>query len=260
MMRANRRDRDQTVEDDLFLIYFDPFLDQQRGLRLHGERLRGAGGRDSAGGGPRGRPLRRSPGRRLVDVLFDTAARIVGDGFAGGDWPFRSRASAIRSGRRGPRTGGGCRSRAPSEAGTKPMSGRPRRGTSPASCPQMGLLDGMTGLSRSHHLEMLPTVTVTRFGALDRATGRFGRGGPVTGRRRQRQVRGHVEPHRRRHVQPRLLADRIGPAADRGQQRFALFYPERARSSWRGPRSSISGRRSPPSTPEPSSIRRTAPS
>ena len=33
MIRANRRDRDQSIDDDLFLIYFDPFLDQQ--VRSH---------------------------------------------------------------------------------------------------------------------------------------------------------------------------------------------------------------------------------
>ena len=124
----------------------------------------------------------------------------------------------------------------------------------------MGLLDGMTDLSRSHNLELLPTVTATRFGALDRATGRFDEGdlSPEGGLNVKYGVTSNLT------ADVTFNPDFSQIESDLPQievnQRFALFYPSCARSSWREPRSSTSGRRSPRSTPAPSWIRRTAPS
>ena len=79
MLRANRRDRDETFEDDLFLVYFDPFLDQQRayvftvnGYGVQGDAILNSRGPSAAAadGVPRG--------DASWDVLFDTAAEIVG--------------------------------------------------------------------------------------------------------------------------------------------------------------------------------------
>ena len=60
MIRANRRDRDESIDDDLFLIYFDPFLDQQRayvftvnGYGVQGDAILQAG---AIGGGRFGVP------------------------------------------------------------------------------------------------------------------------------------------------------------------------------------------------------------
>ena len=39
--------------------------------------------------------------------------------------------------------------------------------------PQMGTLDGLSGLSTSRNLEILPTVTAIQSGSLDRASGGF---------------------------------------------------------------------------------------
>ena len=93
--------------------------------------------------------------------------------------------------------------------------------------PQMGLLEGMTGLSTSRNLEVQPTFTAFRFGTLNEETGQVVDGDPGPGGRRQLQVRRHLEPDRGPHVQPPTFSQ---IESDRPQvevnQRFSLFYPE----------------------------------
>ena len=225
MLRANRRDRDENVEDDLFLVYFDPFLDGQRayvftvnGYGVQGDAILRAG---ALGGGRFGVPR----GDASWDVLFETAAEIVADGFvAEMAIPFKS----LRYPRREPG--------APHRWGlqiARIIGGRDEADVwSPTSrdiagfLPQMGTLDGMTDLTRSHNLELLPTFTTTRFGALDRRTGAF-EDGDVT-------PEGGVNV--KYGVTSNLTADvTLNPdfsqiESDLPQievnQRFALFYPE----------------------------------
>ena len=225
MMRANRRDRDQTVEDDLFLVYFDPFLDQQRayvftvnGYGVQGDAILRAG---ALGGGRFGVPR----GDPSWNVLFETAAEIVGDGFVAEmaipfkslRYPQREAGAPHRWGLQIARIIGGR-----DEADVWSPTSRDIAGF----LPQMGLLDGMTDLSRSHNLEILPTVTATRFGSLDRDTGRFREGDP--------SPEGGV--NLKYGVTSNLTADvTFNPdfsqiESDLPQieinQRFALFYPE----------------------------------
>ena len=225
MMRANRRDRDQTVEDDLFLVYFDPFLDQQRayvftvnGYGVQGDAILRAG---ALGGGRFGVPR----GDASWDVLFEAAARIGDDGFVAEmaipfkslRYPQQEAGSAHQWGLQIARIIGGK-----DEADVWSPTSRDIAGF----LPQMGLLDGMTDLSRSHNLEILPTVTATRFGSLDRATGRFRDGDP--------SPEGGV--NLKYGVTSNLTADvTFNPdfsqiESDLPQieinQRFALFYPE----------------------------------
>ena len=92
--------------------------------------------------------------------------------------------------------------------------------------PQMGVLEGMTGLSRSRNIEILPTFTAIRFGALDRATGAFN----------DKDVRPEGGVNFKYGVTSNLTADvTLNPdfsqvESDLPQievnQRFALFYPE----------------------------------
>lgn len=172
LLRANRRDRDETFEDDLFLVYFDPFLDQQRayvftvnGYGVQGDAILNTRG---FGRGREGVPR----GDASWDVLFDTAAEIVDDGFtAEMAIPFKS----IRYPRR--------EAGAPHRWGlqiARLIVGKDEVALwSPVSrdiagfMTQMGILDGMTDLSRSRNIEILPTFTAIRFGALDSATGAF---------------------------------------------------------------------------------------
>ena len=226
-MRANRRDRDQTVEDDLFLVYFDPFLDQQRayvftvnGYGVQGDAILRAG---ALGGGRFGVPR----GDPSWNVLFETAAEIVGDGFVAEmaipfkslRYPQREAGAPHRWGLQIARIIGGR-----DEADVWSPTSRDIAGF----LPQMGLLDGMTDLSRSHNLEILPTVTATRFGSLDRDTGRFREGDPSPegGVNLKYGVTSNLTADVT--FNPRLLADRIGPAADRDQPAVRAVLPRAA--------------------------------
>ena len=113
MMRANRSDRDRTPGDDAFVIYIDPFLDQQRAyvfsvnaFGVQGDAIlsarSGGGGFGGGGGdgGPRGffGPPR---GDRTWDTLFESGGQVVRDGFtAEMAIPFKS----LRYPRRGGNT------------------------------------------------------------------------------------------------------------------------------------------------------------
>ena len=231
MLRANRTDRDRAPGDDAFSVYFDPFLDQQRayvftvnayGVQSDGI-LSARGGGGGGGREPRGffGPPR---GDRSWDALFTTAGQVAADGFtAEMAIPFKS----LRYPRR---TGG-----APHQWGFQVA--RRIRGKNetvvwaPVSravagfLPQMGVLDGMTGLSTSRNLEILPTFTALRFGTLDES-GRFGDGDV--------QPEGGV--NFKYGVTSNLTADvTFNPdfsqiESDRPQievnQRFELFFPE----------------------------------
>ena len=92
--------------------------------------------------------------------------------------------------------------------------------------PQMGLLDGLTGLSTSRNVEILPTFTAVQFGSLDTSTGDFVNKDP--------SPEGGV--NFKYGVTSNLIADfTFNPdfsqiESDRPQievnQRFALFFPE----------------------------------
>ena len=225
MLRANRRDRDENIEDDLFLIYFDPFLDRQRayvftvnGYGVQGDAILRAG---AMGGGRFGVPR----GDASWDVLFETAAEIVADGFVAEmaipfkslRYPRREAGAPHRWGLQIARIIGGK-----DEADVWSPTSRDIAGF----LPQMGFLDGMTDLARSRNLEVLPTFTATRFGALDRRTGAFEDGDP--------KPEGGVNV--KYGVTSDLTADvTLNPdfsqiESDLPQievnQRFALFYPE----------------------------------
>ena len=234
MMRANRTDRDQAGRgDDLFTVYFDTFLDQQRaysfsvnGYGVQGDSIvtggRGGGG---GGGGPGGGGGGIPRGDSSWDALFSTGGQIVEDGFtAEMAIPFKSL-------------------RYPAKGGDVPHTwgfqvARQIRGKdetvvwSPFSrdiagfLPQMGVLDGMTRLSTSRNLEIQPTFTAFRFGTLDEVTGRV--------------VDADPQPEAgagfKYGVTSNLTADfTLNPdfsqiESDRPQvevnQRFALFFPE----------------------------------
>ena len=237
ILRANRSDRDRTPGDDAFVVYFDPFLDQQRAyvfsvnafgvqsdaiLSSRGGGGFGGGG-GGGGGGPRGffGPPR---GDRSWDTLFETGGRMVQDGFtAEMAIPFKSL--------RYPRRGGNAPHRWGLQIARRIRGKNETVVWSPVSrnvagfLPQMGLLDGMTGLSTSRNIEILPTFTAVQFGALDAA------GGFANDRA---QPEGGV--NFKYGVTSNLTADvTFNPdfsqiESDRPQielnQRFALFYPE----------------------------------
>ncbi len=243
IMRATRVDRDQSWRDDNVTVYFDPFLDQQRayafsvnGYNVQGDEIinargrsgRGGGGRGGGGGGGGGGGFRRSGipfGDRSWDALFDSGAQIVDDGFTaemaipfkslrypqrGRDVPHRWAFQIVREIRQ-----------KDENAVWAPIS----RGVS-GFLPQMGLLEGMTNLSMSRNLEIMPVATGIQLGSLDAGSGDFVTGGA--------QPEGGVNV--KYGITSNLTADfTLNPdfsqiESDRPQievnQRFALFYQE----------------------------------
>jgi len=183
--RANRVDRDQTRNDDTISFYFDTFLDQQRayvfsvnGYGVQGDSLTGSRGGGGGRGGGRGGFRGGGPGGgggiptgdSSWDALFESAGTLVDDGWtAEMAIPFKSLRYPSRDTHRWgfqvARSIGGKNE-------TDVWS--PVSRDNPSFMSQMGLLDGLSGLSTSRNLEFLPTVTGVQVGALDRNTGGFG--------------------------------------------------------------------------------------
>ena len=180
IIRANRSDRDTTFRDDLITVYFDTFVDQQRaytfsvnafgvqGDSIISARGRGGGFGRRRGGGGGGLPR----GDDSWDALFSTGGRIVEDGFtAEMAIPFKSL--------RYPRRGGNAPHRWGMQIARR-ISGKDETVVwSPVSravagfLPQMGVMEGMSGLSTSRNIEILPTFTTIQFGSLDAGSGDF---------------------------------------------------------------------------------------
>ncbi len=174
IMRANRVERDHAMQDDLMTIYFDTFLDQQRGYDLDvngygvqgdGVITSGRGGGGGRGGGWGGGPIPRAD--RSWNALFDTAGRVVEDGFTAEmaipfkslryptppeDEPHRWGFQIVRE----------VKGKDQENQVWAPMS---RDETSFFA--QMGILEGMTDISTSRNLEFLPTLTAIQYGELD---------------------------------------------------------------------------------------------
>ena len=229
-MRANRVDRDRAgYGDDILSVYFDPFLDQQRAyvFSVNGYGVQGdsivSGGRGGgfSGGGRGGVPW----GDRSWDALFESGGQPVADGFtAEMAIPFKSLRYPARP------------DNVPHTWGLQIVRQiRDKDETivwSPVSrdiagfLPQMGVLDGMTGLSTSRNLEVQPTFTAFRYGTFDETAGRLVDGEPQP----------DLGANFKYGVTPNLIADfTLNPdfsqiESDRPQvevnQRFALFYPE----------------------------------
>ena len=178
LMRANRNDRDQAFEDDNIAIYFDTFLDQNRAYRFS---VNGYGVQGDAIVNARGYS-RRARGRRTGsysmsrneiptgdsswDALFDSGGQIVDDGFTAEmaipfkslRYPERDRDISHRWGFQIVREVRGKDENQVWAPVTRNISG---------FLTQVGLLEGMTNLSMSRNLEILPTFTGIQHGSLD---------------------------------------------------------------------------------------------
>ena len=180
LMRANRIDRDQAFEDDNIAIYFDTFLDQQRAYRFS---VNGYGVQGDAIVNARGYN-RRARGRRTGsfsssrneiptgdsswDALFDSGGRIVEDGFtAEMAIPFKSL--------RYPERDAGVPHRWGFQIVREVRGKDENQVWAPVTrnisgfLTQVGVLEGMTNLSLSRNLEILPTFTASQHGSLDAA-------------------------------------------------------------------------------------------
>ena len=253
LMRANRVDRDQAFRDDNVSVYFDTFLDQQRayifsvnGYGVQGDAIlnasggggggsrgrrggggggRGGGGRGGGGGGGGARRNGIPGGDNSWDALFDSGGQVVDDGFtAEMAIPFKSLRYPQRDGDTPHRWGfqvvREIRGKDENDVWA-PMS----RGIS-GFLTQMGVLDGMTGVSTSRNIEIMPTFTAIQFGSLNTTNGDF-----VT---KDTEPEGGV--NLKYGITSNVTADvTFNPdfsqiESDQPQievnQRFALFYPE----------------------------------
>ena len=241
-MRATRVDRDQSWRDDNFTVYFDPFLDQQRayafsvnGYNVQGDEIinargrSGRGGRGGGGGGGGGGGFRapwHSVGRQLVGCAVrqrgaDRCRRLHGRDGDSVQEPALSAARAASVPHRWAFQIVREIRHKDENVVWAPIS----RGVA-GFLPQMGLLEGMTNLSMSRNLEIMPVATGIQLGSIDTSNGAF-----VTDKA---QPEGGVNV--KYGITSNLTADfTLNPdfsqiESDRPQieinQRFALFYPE----------------------------------
>ncbi len=164
IMRANRVDRDQAPMDDLMTVYFDTFMDQQRGydFDVNGYGVQGDG-IISAGG--RGGPIPRAD--RSWDALFDSGGQIVEDGFtAEMAIPFKSLRYPSRE-RDIPHRWGFQIVREVKSKDRENQVWAPMSRDESSFFAQMGVLEGMVNLSSSRNIEILPTFTTIEHGTID---------------------------------------------------------------------------------------------
>ena len=256
IIRANRSERDAQGGDDQMSVLFDPFLDQQRayqfsvnGYGVAGDSIVNAGGgsarspssvgRSSSGstsgsssptssGGGRsggssgGHGIR---GDRSWDALFETRGGFVEDGWtAEMAIPFKSlRYPARPAGQ--PHRWGFQISRNIREK-SESLVWSPVLRDAAGQLNQMGVLEGLTDLSTSRNLEILPTFTAVQAGALDTLAGRFRENDTLgkTGVDIKYGVTSNLTMNFTYHPDfSQIESDR--PQVD-VNQRFALFYQE----------------------------------
>ena len=209
LIRANRVDRDQTGRDDTVRVYIDPFLDQQRAyvFSVNGYGIQSDSvlrGTDATGGalgarittaGPRasgpptlldrlkppqapenhtsgGTNRSGAPGDASWDALFDSGGQLVDDGwtaemaipFKSLRYPSRAAGEAHRWGFQIERT---------IDSKNESVVWAPISRNVMGMLRQMGVLDGMTNLSTSRNLELLPTFTAISARTFDPGTGAY---------------------------------------------------------------------------------------
>jgi len=203
LLRANHADRDSTGRDDTVGVFFDPFLDQQRGyafsVNAYGVQadalIRGGGGPGGGGGGPGeggggggqgGGPggggrgpgqgpgfMRGVPADTSWNALFRSGGTLVSDGWtAEMAIPFKSL--------RYPARGRGLMHRwgfqIQREIGSKDESvvWAPITRDIPGFLRQMGTIEGLSDLSTSRNLEFLPSLTAIQSHTLNSTTALYG--------------------------------------------------------------------------------------
>ena len=209
IMRASRAERDEARGDDQMSVLFDPFLDQQRaymfsvnGYGVPGDsivsprggssRSRGSVGRSSSGssgggssssggGGSGGGPGSSGFGIRgdsSWDALFDVRGGLVDDGWtAEMAIPFKSLRYPSRAPGQPHRWGLQLSRNIRDKSESLVWS--PVSRDVAGQLTQMGILEGLTDLSTSRNLEILPTFTGVQTGSLDTTDGRFREGDPI---------------------------------------------------------------------------------
>jgi hypothetical protein len=165
IMRANRVDRDRASPDDLMTVYFDTYMDQQQGydFDVNAYGVQGDGIISRTGGGNGAIPF----ADRTFDALFETAGQIVSDGYtAEMAIPFKSlRYPTPPQGQ--PHRWGFQIVREVKSKNQENMVWAPMSRDESSFLGQMGVLEGMTDLSTSRNIEILPTFTAIQYGDID---------------------------------------------------------------------------------------------
>ena len=204
IIRANRAERDETRGDDQMQLLFDPFLDQQRaylfsvnGYGIPGDAIvnaasgatrssrsvgqtSGSGGGGSSSGGSGGSSGRTNSGFGIRgdsswDALFEARGELVDDGWtAEMAIPFKSLRYPARSAGQSHRWGFQISRNIREKSESLVWS--PVSRDIAGQLMQMGALEGLTDLSTSRNLEILPTFTGVQIGSLDPAAGEFREG------------------------------------------------------------------------------------
>ena len=171
IMRANRVDRDTAWQDDLMTVYLDTFMDQQvcYDFDLNGYNVQGDGIINASQ--TRGGPIPIAD--RSWEALFYSGTQIVEDGYtAEMAIPFKS----FRYPERPP----GVEHRWGFQF-VREIKGKNQENVvwAPMSrdvqsfMAQMGVIEGMTDLSTSRNLEILPSFTAIQYSSIDSETGEF---------------------------------------------------------------------------------------
>ncbi|HUQ68141.1 MAG TPA: DUF5916 domain-containing protein [Planctomycetaceae bacterium] len=174
-IRANRVDRDKTEEDDIVTITFDPFLDQQLGysFSVNGYGVQGDSViKPQAGPGGNSAASNGATGDVTWNALFSSSGQLVDDGWtAEMAIPFKSLRYPARGNGQPHRWGFQIERQIRTK--NEVVDWAPISRSVSGFMRQMGTLDGMTNLSTSRNLELLPTFTAISSGALSPATGEF---------------------------------------------------------------------------------------
>jgi len=251
IMRINRADRDEIRGDDRISVLFDTFLDQQRayqftvnGYGVQGDSVVNATGTVGSssrrfsmgsGGSSSGRASSGMSGMNSStfgifgddswNVLFESGGRVVSDGWiAEMAIPFKSLRYPSRPD--GVSHQWGFQITRIIRGKSESQSWAPVSRAVAGQLTQFGVLNGLTNLSQSRNIEILPELTGVRFGSLDTGTGAFTNFDPD----------GEIGIGVKYGITPNLTADfTYNPdfsqiESDQPQvevnQRFALFYPE----------------------------------
>lgn len=167
-IQANRSDRDQTTNDDVMTVFFDPFEDQQRGyafsVNAYGVQADWTMGGASVSGG------QASTGDMTWNALFRSGGELTDDGWTA-EMAIPLRSLRYPSRRSDEVHHWGFQVSREIRALNETDTWSPVTLKVLGFLPQMGTLTGMKGLSTRRNFEVMPTVTAVQVGRLNTTTG-----------------------------------------------------------------------------------------
>jgi hypothetical protein len=169
-LQANRVDRDQTTNDDVMTVFFDPFEDQQRGyafsVNAYGVQADWTLGGASVSGG------QASTGDMTWNALFRSGGELTDDGWTA-EMAIPLRSLRYPSRRSDEVHHWGFQVSREIRALNETDTWSPVTLKVLGFLPQMGTLTGMKGLSTRRNFEVMPTVTAVQVGRLNTTTGQY---------------------------------------------------------------------------------------